>query len=93
MNSAFENCRTIDQIFHQEALDVEQKVKGLQVRLSILMIAIVDPVTLKDEERTVVKTVEGMEHDIKKLLRCGLRMESLMASDDTTAFLGQSMRI
>ena len=30
-NSAFEGCKTIDQIIHQEASDVEQNVKELQV--------------------------------------------------------------
>jgi hypothetical protein len=41
------------------------------------MIVIVDHVTLKDEEdskATVVKTAEGIEQDIKELLRYGLRM-------------------
>ena len=60
------------------------------------MIVIVDHVTLKDEEDgkvTIVKTAEGIEQDIKELLRCGLRMSSLTASDDITAFLGQLMRI
>ena len=67
----------IDQIIHQEASEVEQKVKELQVRVGNLMIVIVDHVTLKDEEdskTTVVKTAEGIEQDIKELLRCGLRM-------------------
>jgi len=36
------------------------------------MIVIVDHVTPKDEE--VVKTAEGIEEDIKELLRCGLLM-------------------
>ena len=57
------------------------------------MIVIVDHVTLKDEEDTVVKTTEGIEQDIKELLRCVLQLGSLTASDDITAFLGQSMRI
>jgi Zn finger protein HypA/HybF involved in hydrogenase expression len=77
LNSAFEGCKTIDQIIHQEASEVEQKVKELQVRVGNLMIVIVDHVTLKDEEgskETVVKTAEGIEQDIKELLRCGLRM-------------------
>ena len=63
--------------FHQEASEVEQKVKELQVRVGDLMIVIVDHVTLKDEEdssATVVKTAEGIEQDIKELLRYGLRM-------------------
>jgi hypothetical protein len=41
------------------------------------MIVIVDHVTLKDEEgsnATILKTAEGIEQDIKELLRCGLRM-------------------
>jgi hypothetical protein len=77
LNSAFEGCKTIDQIIHQEASDVEQKVKELQVRVGNLMIVIVDHVTLKDEEGSkeiVMKTAEGIEQDIKELLRCGLRM-------------------
>ena len=68
---------TIDQIIHQEASDVEQKVKELQVRVGNLMIVIVDHVTLKDEEsskESVMKTAEGIEQDIKELLRCDLRM-------------------
>jgi hypothetical protein len=41
------------------------------------MIVIVDHVKLKNEEDSkaaVVKTGEGIEQDIKDLLRCGLRM-------------------
>jgi hypothetical protein len=60
------------------------------------MIVIVDHVTLKDEEgskETVMKTAEGIEQDIKELLRCGLRMVVLTASDDITVFWGRSMRI
>ena len=40
------------------------------------MIVILDHVTLKDEDtkETVVKTAEGIEQDIKELLRYGLRM-------------------
>jgi hypothetical protein len=77
LNSAFEGCKTIDQILLQEASDVEQKVKELQVRVGNIMIVIVDHVTLKDEEgskETVMKIAEGIEQDIKELLRCGLRM-------------------
>ena len=54
---------------------MEQKVKELQVRVGNLMIIIVDHVTPKDEEgskEAVVKTAEGIEEDIKELLRCGL---------------------
>ena len=60
------------------------------------MIVIVDHVTLRDEEdakETVVKSAEGIEHDIKELLRCALRMGSLTASDDITGSLRQSMGI
>ena len=67
----------IDQIIHKEASSVEQKVKELQVRVGNLMIVIVDHVTLKDEvgsKETVLKTAEGLEQDIKELLRYGLRM-------------------
>jgi Zn finger protein HypA/HybF involved in hydrogenase expression len=77
LNLVFEGCKTIDHIIHQEASEVEQKVKELQVRVGNLMIVIVDHVTLKDEEgrkETVMKTAEGIEQDIKELLRCGLRM-------------------
>ena len=92
LNSAFESCKTIDQIFNQEASDVEQKVKELQVRVGDLMIVIVDHVTLEDDEgskETVVKTaeLEGIEKDIKELLRCGLRTMSLTASDDIHSVL------
>ena len=41
------------------------------------MVVIVDHVTLKDEEESkasIVKTAEGIEQDIKELLRYGLRM-------------------
>jgi len=41
------------------------------------MIVIVDHVTPKDEEdgkEAVVKTAEGIEKNIKELLRCGPRM-------------------
>ena len=77
LNSTFEGCETINQIIHQETSNVEQKVKELQVKVGDLMIVIVDHVTLKDEEDsmvTVVKTAEGVEQDIKELLRCGLRI-------------------
>ena len=77
LNSTFEGCETINQIIHQEASNVEQKVKELQVKVGDLMIVIVDHVTLKDEEdskATVVKTAEGVEQDIKELFRCGLRI-------------------
>ena len=92
LNSVFEDCKTIDQNYHQEASEVEQKVKELQVTVGNLMIVIVNHVTLKDEEgskEAVVKTAEGIEQDIEELLRCGLRMGSLTVSDDITAFLGQ----
>ena len=71
----FEACKTNDQIIYQEASDVEQKVKELQVRVGNLMIVIVDHVTLKDEEGSkeiVMKIAEGIEQDIKELLRYGL---------------------
>ena len=77
LNFAFERCKTIDQFIHQEASDVEQKVKELQVRVGNIMIVIVDHVTLKDEEgskETVMKIAEGIEQDIKELLRCDLLM-------------------
>ena len=80
----------IDQFFNQEASDVEQKLKELQVRVGDLMIVIVDNVTLEDEEdsmETVVKTAEGIEQDIQELLRCGLRIVSLTASDDIYSVL------
>ena len=91
LNSVFENCKTIYKNFDQEVSDVEQKVKELQVRLGNLMIVIVDHVTLKDDEEgseeTVVKTAEGFEQNIKELLRCGLRIVSLTASDDIYSVL------
>ena len=73
LNSGFESCKTINQLIHQEASVVEQKVKELQVRVADLMIVIVDHVTLKDEDNkaTAVKTAEGIEQDIKELLRYG----------------------
>ena len=77
MNSAFEGRKTIDQIIYQDASDVEQKVKELQVRVSNLMVLIVHHVTLKDEggsKETVMETADGIEQDMKELLRCGLRM-------------------
>ena len=75
--SPIEGSKSIDLIIHQEASDVEQKVKELQVRVGNLMIVIVDHVTLKDEEdskETVIKIAKGIEQDIKELLRCGLRI-------------------
>ena len=96
LSSAFEDGRTIDQNFYQKASDVEQSVKELQVKVSDAMIAIVDHVTLRDEEdakETVVKTAERIEQHIEELLRCGLRMGSLTVSDDITGLLCQSMRI
>ena len=36
------------------------------------MVIIVNHVTLKDDEGTVVKTGEGIEQDIKELLGCGI---------------------
>ena len=90
LNSAFKCCKTVDQIIYQGASEVEPKVKELQVMVGNLMIVIVDHVTLNDEEgskETVVKTAEGIQQDIKELLRCGLRMVvSYTASDDITAF-------
>ena len=78
MNSAFEDCKTIDQNFHQEASDVEQKVRELQAKVGDVMIVIVDHVTLRDEDgskETAMETAKGFEQDIKELLRCGrLRM-------------------
>ena len=77
LNSAFERYKTIDQFIYQEASDVEQKVKELQVGVGNIMIVIVDHVTLKDEEgskETVMKIAEGIEQDIKELLRCDLLM-------------------
>ena len=91
LNSAFEYRKTIDQNFHQEASDVEQKVKELQDKVGDLMIVILNCVRLKDEEgseETVVK-----EQDIEELHRCGLQMWSFTVSDNITGFLGQSMRI
>ena len=91
LNSTFEDCKTIDRIFHQEASDIEQKVKELQVKVGDLMIVILNRVRLKDEEgseETVVK-----EQDIEELVRCGQQMGVFTVSDDITGFLGQSMRI
>ena len=45
--------KTIDRFIHQDASEVEPKVKELQVRVGDLMIVIVDHVTLKDEEGSV----------------------------------------
>ena len=73
----FERRKMIDQIIDQEASDIEQKVKELQVQVADLMVVIVDHVTPKDEEdskATVVKTPKGIDQDIKQLLRCGLWM-------------------
>ena len=63
-----------DQILPQEASDVENKVKELQVRVGDLMVVVVNHVTHKDEDEEIVKTAEGIEQDIKELLRCSLRM-------------------
>jgi hypothetical protein len=63
---------------YQEASAVQQKVKELQERVGHLMIVIVDNVTVKYEEgsEVVVKAVDGIEKDIKDLLRFALRMYS-----------------
>ena len=56
---------------------MELKAKELQVKVGNLMIVIVDHVTPKDEEgskETAVKTAEGVEKNIKELLRYGPRM-------------------
>ena len=72
LNSAFEDCKTIDQNFYQEASDVEQKVKELQVRVGDLMIVILNCVRLKDEDGSEEPVVK--EQHIEELLRCGLQM-------------------
>ena len=75
-------ARRLIELSHQEASDVEQKVKELQVRVGNLMIVIVDHVTLKDEEgskETVMKIAKGIEQDIKELLRCGLPLAMLFS--------------
>jgi 2-iminoacetate synthase ThiH len=59
----------------QDILAVEQKVKELQERVGHLIIIILHHVTPKNEEgseEAVVKTVKGIEEDIKTLVRCGL---------------------
>jgi hypothetical protein len=58
-------------------LTVEQKVKELQERVGHLMIDIMYHVMPENEEgsdEAVVKAVKGIEDDIKRLLRCGLRI-------------------
>jgi len=57
---------------HQEASAVQKKLKELQERVAHLMIVIVDNITVKHEEgsEVVVKAVEGIEEDVKELLRC-----------------------
>jgi len=55
-------------------LAVEQKLKELQERVGHLMMAILHHVTPKDQEcgedaEAVVKTVKGIEADIKELVR------------------------
>ena len=75
-------ARRLIELSHQEASDVEQKVKELQVRVGNLLIVIVDHVTLKDEEgskETAIKIAEGIEQDIKELLRCGLPLAMLFS--------------
>jgi hypothetical protein len=48
------------------------KKKELQERVAHLMIVIVDNITVNHEEGSemVVKAVEGIEKDVKELLRC-----------------------
>jgi len=58
-------------------LAVDQKVKELQERVGHLMVDILHHVTPKNEEgseEAVVKAVKGIEEDIKRLLKCGLRI-------------------
>jgi hypothetical protein len=56
----------------QGASALQQQVKELQDRVAHLMTVIVDNVTVKDEEgiEVAVKAVEGIEKDVKDLLRC-----------------------
>ena len=84
LDSSFKDCKTIDQIFHQGASDIEQKVKELQVRVSDLLVIIVRHVTLnlKDEEGTKETFVKTFGQDIEELLRYSLQIGSLTASDD-----------
>ena len=70
------------QIINQETSDVEQKVKELQFRVGDLMIVIVDHVTLKDEEDSKERIAEGIEQDIKELLRCGLQILPVVSASD-----------
>ena len=68
-------------VFHQDASAVEQRVKDLQERVGHLMIDILRHVTPKSEQGNAdaaVKVVQGIEEDIKQLLRwaptnCGPR--------------------
>ena len=73
-NSNF--CKRAATIFnvHQEASAVQKKLKELQERVAHLMIVLVDNITVKHEEgsEVVVKAVEGIEKDVKELLRCAL---------------------
>ena len=82
LDSSFKDCKTIDQIFHQGASDIEQKVKELQVRVGGYLAVIVRHVTRNDEEGTKETFVKTFGQDIEELLRCGLQMGSLSASDD-----------
>jgi hypothetical protein len=71
-NSTQEGYKVVYTCIQQEASAVHQKVKELQERVAHLMIVIVDHVTVKYEEgsEVVVKAVEGIEKDMKELLRC-----------------------
>ena len=56
---------------------VEQKVKELQEGVGHLMIDILHHITPMNEdssEEAVVKAVKGIEEDINRLHRCGLRI-------------------
>src|SRR5260221_11738986 len=57
---------------YQDASAVQEKVKEMQERVAHLMIVIVDNVTVNHKEgsEVVVKAVEGIEKDVKDLLRC-----------------------
>lgn len=66
--------------YHQDISAAEHKVKQLQDRVCHLMVVIVDNVTSKNEEgsdEVMVKAAEGIERDIKDLLRCAQALYNL----------------
>jgi hypothetical protein len=67
---------------------VQKKLKELQERVAHFMIIIVDTITVKHEEgsEVVVKAMEGIEKDVKELLRCALNAFAITSHPSTACY-------